>query len=129
MTTNQKGAIAEAAVVLAATKLGIEIYGPIAEGGRYDLIFVTTVSSSVFNASGPCVEERSSSFRAFRAVGALMDSFDRPYSASEIDAVAAYCMELDRCYYVPIERVDGHPSIALRLAPARNNQRRRIRLG
>ena len=40
MTTNQKGAIAETAVAHAAIKLGIDVYRPVAEGGRYDLIFV-----------------------------------------------------------------------------------------
>src|SRR5688500_9708287 len=38
MTTDQKGAIAEKAVVLAAIKLGVEVYRPVAEGGRCDLI-------------------------------------------------------------------------------------------
>ena len=39
MTTDQKGAIAELAIQLAAMKLGIEVYRPVAEGGRYDMIF------------------------------------------------------------------------------------------
>src|SRR5215203_2910941 len=38
MTTDQKGAIAELAIQLAATKLGIEVYRPVAEGGRFDMI-------------------------------------------------------------------------------------------
>ena len=52
----------------------------------------------------------------------------RPYTAAEIDAIAAYSMDLDRCYFVPIERVEGRPGIALRLVPPRNNQRRRVNL-
>jgi hypothetical protein len=39
MTTDHKGSIAEAAIALAAIKLGIDVYRPVAEGGRYDLIF------------------------------------------------------------------------------------------
>jgi hypothetical protein len=38
MTTDQKGAIAEAAIALAATKLHIDVYRPVAEGGRCDMI-------------------------------------------------------------------------------------------
>ena len=38
MTTDQKGAIAELAIQLAAAKLGIEVYRPVAEGGRFDMI-------------------------------------------------------------------------------------------
>jgi hypothetical protein len=33
-TPSQKGAIAETAIAAAATKLGIEIYRPVFEGGR-----------------------------------------------------------------------------------------------
>ena len=29
------------------------------------------------------------------------------YSAAEIDAVAAYCQELKRCYWLPIDLVEG----------------------
>jgi PD-(D/E)XK endonuclease len=126
MTTNQKGAIAETAIAFAATKLGIDVYGPVAEGGRYDLIFVIDdrllrVQCKWAARRGnvlvvPCV----SSWRSRERF------VDRPYTAAEIDAVAACAMDLDRCYFVPIERVEGRPAIALRLAPARNNQRRRV---
>ena len=50
----------------------------------------------------------------------------RPYTAAEIDGIAAYSIDLDRCYFIPIARVEDTPSIALRISPARNNQRRRI---
>jgi PD-(D/E)XK endonuclease len=50
----------------------------------------------------------------------------RSYTSEEVDAVAAYCDELDRCYLIPIDRVDGLTTIQLRLAPAKNNQARRI---
>jgi hypothetical protein len=39
MTTDQKGAIAEAAITAAAIRLGVGVYRPLFEGGRYDLIF------------------------------------------------------------------------------------------
>jgi hypothetical protein len=48
------------------------------------------------------------------------------YSADEVDAIAAYCAELARCFLVPIERVAGHRMLALRVEPTRNNQRKRI---
>jgi PD-(D/E)XK endonuclease len=47
-------------------------------------------------------------------------------AGEEIDAVAAYCDELDSCYLVPIDGVDGPTTIRLRLAPAKNNQARRV---
>jgi hypothetical protein len=39
LTSDQKGAVAETAIVHAAIKLGISVYTPVAEGGRYDMIF------------------------------------------------------------------------------------------
>jgi PD-(D/E)XK endonuclease len=38
LTPSQKGAIAETAIVAAATKLGIPVLRPVAEGGRYDIV-------------------------------------------------------------------------------------------
>ena len=51
----------------------------------------------------------------------------RAYTAEEIDALAAYCPELDLCYFVPMSELEGQLGIQLRLAPARNNQGRGIR--
>jgi hypothetical protein len=46
------------------------------------------------------------------------DGFQRrTYSAEEVDAIAAYCFELDRCFLIPIEQVANRPSIALRIEP------------
>jgi PD-(D/E)XK endonuclease len=45
------------------------------------------------------------------------------YSPHEIDAFAAYCAELDRCYFLPLETFGQRSAIQLRLAPARNNQK------
>jgi prevent-host-death family protein len=47
----------------------------------------------------------------------------RYYSADEIDLVAVYCSELDRCYLLPISLVAGRRGIQLRLTPPKNGQR------
>jgi prevent-host-death family protein len=47
----------------------------------------------------------------------------RYYTVDEIDLVAVYCHELDRCYLLPSTMVDGRRSIHLRLRPAKNGQR------
>jgi PD-(D/E)XK endonuclease len=46
--------------------------------------------------------------------------------AAEVDAIAAYCPELDRCFFVPADRFDGHSELSLRLVASRNNQRLRV---
>jgi hypothetical protein len=48
------------------------------------------------------------------------------YDRTEIDAVAAYCQELKRCFWLPIGVVEGKRAISLRLTPAANNQRTAI---
>jgi hypothetical protein len=47
----------------------------------------------------------------------------RSYSTSEIDAIAAYNVDLDRCFFIPFDRIPGHTYLQLRLVPCRNNQR------
>jgi hypothetical protein len=44
------------------------------------------------------------------------------YSADEIDLLAAYCAEIDRCYALPSALVDNRQGFYLRLEATRNNQ-------
>ena len=123
LTTNQKGAIAETAIAHAAVKLGIDVYRPVAEGGRFDLIFafadgsLSRVQCKWAQRTGDVVVIRPYSARRTRTGFA-----NRPYLASEIDALAAYCPATDRCYYLPVELVAGRRCLHLRLAPSMNNQ-------
>jgi hypothetical protein len=126
MTTDQKGAIAELAIALAATRLHIDVYRPVAEGGRCDLILgigndLLRVQCKWASRVGDAVVVRCSTFRRTR------DGYRvTTYSAEEVDVIAAYCAELDRCFLVPIDLVAGRRTIQLRIGPARNNQQRRI---
>jgi PD-(D/E)XK endonuclease len=47
---------------------------------------------------------------------------NRKYTAQEVDAFAAYSLDLDRCYFLPFESFPERRNIQLRLAPSRNNQ-------
>ena len=123
MSTDQKGNIAEAAIALAASKLGIVVYRPLGEGGRCDMIFeirdkYVRVQCKWAPREGDVVVVRCYSSRRTRT-GLLK----RTYSRAEIDAFAAYCPQLDTCYFLPIELLDGRSHISLRLRPTRNNQR------
>ena len=126
LSTDQKGAIAESAIVHAAIKLGIGVLKPVTDGHRYDLVFdflprLVRVQCKWTRLHGDVIIVRSYSNRR-TATGLLR----RVYTAGEIDAMAAYCPELDRCFYIPAERVDGHKEMSLRVAPSRNNQSERI---
>jgi hypothetical protein len=126
MTTDQKGAISEAAIALAATKLHIDVYKPMAEGGRCDLILglgneLLRIQCKWASLVKEAVIVRCSTFRRTRE-GYRVTT----YTADEVDAIAAYCHELDRCFFIPIDRAAGHRVLALRVAPPQNNQQRRI---
>ena len=49
------------------------------------------------------------------------------YSAAEIDGVAAYCADLDRCFWLPMPEFAEQRLVHLRLRTARNNQTRRVK--
>lgn len=50
----------------------------------------------------------------------------RYHELGEIDAIAAYCADLGRCYLLPLEMSVGRAAVQLRLAPSRNNQQLRV---
>ncbi|MGH2920473.1 MAG: group I intron-associated PD-(D/E)XK endonuclease, partial [Gaiellaceae bacterium] len=117
MTTDQKGAIAEACIAAAAIKLGIVVYRPIAEGGRLDMIFgletrLLRVQCKWASRKGETLVVSCESSRR------TAEGFSRRcYSPDEVDAIAAYSLELDRAFLIPIARVANRPSITLRTAP------------
>ena len=122
LTTDQKGAIAETAIIHAATKLGIVVYKPVMEGGRCDFVFdvgqLVRVQCKWANRYGDVVVIPCRSGRRTRE-----GIVNRVYTPDEIDAFAAYCAELDRCFFVPIHPFAGQTAIWLRLRPPRNNQK------
>ena len=126
LTTNQKGAIAETMIAARAVQLGIEVLRPVSEGGRYDLAFdvgdrILRVQCKWAVRRGDVVVVRS--YTSHRGPDGHVHT---PYSADEIDLLAAYCQELDTCYALPASMVAARRAFSLRLRPARNNQRTAI---
>ena len=122
LTTNQKGAIAEAAIIHQAAKLGIPVLRPTTDE-RYDIVLdlrgrFVRVQCKWAPLYGEVVIFRCRSCRRARA--ALRH---RSYSSEEIDAFAAYCADLERSFYVPMEIAQNRLAIQLRISPTQNNQR------
>ena len=129
LSTDQKGAIAEACISATAIKLGLGVFRPLSDGERYDLILNlrprllrVQCRTAVLHAdvlAVPFYSNRrcSSGFRKL------------PYTSDEIDAVAAYSPELDRCFLLPMTQFGTRTYVQLRLAPSKNNQRARINWG
>jgi hypothetical protein len=125
-TPNQLGAAAEAAIAWEATKLGIPVLRPMFIDCRYDLVFeletgLLRVQCKSARRLRDIVNVRAITCRR------IADGYQRrTYTSDEVDAVAAYCPEVDRCYLVPIEDFPPSGCIYLRLAPAKNNQLKRL---
>jgi prevent-host-death family protein len=120
---NLKGNVAELKIAAEATRLGISVLRPMIEHGRYDLVFelgneLKRVQCRSARRRGDVVVVR------FLTNRRGPDGFIRTkYTAEEIEAIAAYCPELDECLYVPIDVIEGTDTMHMRLGPARNGQR------
>ena len=126
MTTDQKGAIAEAAIACEAIKLGVDVYRPVAEGGRCDLILDVGSGLLRMQCKWAAWHDHVLVVRCYTFRRTRTGWKKTTYSADEVDAIAAYSMELDRCFLIPIELVEERPTIQLRIAPTLNNQKRRV---
>lgn len=121
---NHKGNVAELAIAKEAANLGLSVSMPLTEHERYDLIIgiegrLLRVQCKWASRKGDVVYVRLKSARHSPTRGYIVTTYDK----SEIDAVAVYCGDLDRCYLLPIDLVAGSGVITLRLEPARNGQR------
>ncbi len=127
LTPSQKGAAAEAAITAAVIQLGLTVLRPLCEGRRYDLIAdlepaLLRVQCKLARRMGGVLSVRMQTSR-HTPHGYVFTS----YSPSEIDAVAAYSSELNRCFLLPIAEVAGMRGVHLRLEAPKNNQVQRIK--
>jgi hypothetical protein len=123
MNPSQRGAIAETAITAHATRIGFRAFLPVADGGRYDMILEAAgkllrvqCKTAVRRGEVVVVEARSS---RRTADGHLREV----YTPDDVDVIAAYSPELDRCFAIPIHDVPPSGGLHLRLAPTRNGQR------
>jgi hypothetical protein len=108
-------------------KLGIDVYRSIVEGGRYDLILDIGTRLLRVQCKWAVRHAGVISVRCYSSRRTANGFRVRRYTAEEIDAVAAYCAELDRCFLLPACLVEGHGVLSLRLEPTRNCQKLNIR--
>jgi PD-(D/E)XK endonuclease len=124
LTPNEKGAIAEAAVVAAAIEAGVPVLRPVVDGARYDIAFdfgdegIQRVQCKWGRLVDEVILVKTATCRHSPTRGYIRTT----YSDDEVDAFGIYCGALNRCYYVPITLVAGKSYLYLRLSPARNNQ-------
>ena len=121
---NQRGAIAETAITLAAIRAGVGVYRPASEHARADLIFET--AGTTLRVQCKSASRRGDVlYVSLRSVwySPVAGYVRRSYSLDDVDLIAAYAHELDRVYLVPLAAIEGQQQISLRLGPPRNGQR------
>jgi prevent-host-death family protein len=130
LSTNRKGAIAEAKIVAAATELGVPVLRPVQEHGRYDLAFEIGDRILRVQCKWGALDEAGAVIKVSLQSCCLTPAgyVRTPYGRDEIDLVAVYCGELDRCYLLPSALACGRTSAYLRLVPPKNGQRACINL-
>src|SRR3954447_25857865 len=123
MTPGSKGAIAEAATPAEAIRLGFDVYRPVSEGGRYHLII--DVGPRLRRAQCKWTGSREDVLVTRPSTSRLTPRgyLRTTYTADEIDGVAAHCMALGLCLWLPIEEFAGQSYLHLRIGPTRNGQR------
>ena len=123
---DRKGAIAEASVVAHATRLGIGVYRPVFEGGRFDLVL--DVAGALLRAQVKWASRSGGAIvvRCYSSRRAPEGMRVRRYTSAEVDLIVAYYAELDRCYVLPPTLFEGRRMVHLRIAPTGNNQRARV---
>jgi hypothetical protein len=123
LTTDQKGNVAELAIARAAIELGVDVYRPVGEGTRYDMIFEAGQTLWRVQCKWTPIYRDVIGLRCYSSRRNRHGLLRRMYVAGEVDAYAAYCPDNDLCYFVPFAAFGSRTQVSLRLGPCRNNQR------
>ena len=123
LSPSQKGGLAELAIAKEAARLRMDVYRPVLEGSRCDLILglgpqLLRVQCKCGSLDSGVIKVRIGTCRLTPTHGYVRTT----YGAEEVDAVAVYCADLDKCYLLPIALTAGRSGIYLRVAPSLNTQ-------
>jgi PD-(D/E)XK endonuclease len=129
LTTNEKGVVAELAIALQASRLGIGVLRPLVEGARYDLVFDRAGHLQRIQCKWARQKDGVIGIQIRGNYHSPTRGYVRStYDIAEIDAIAAYCPDNGQCYYVSSQEAAGLSYLHLRLEPAKNRQRAGIRM-
>ncbi len=122
LSTDQKGSIAEITIAATAIKLGIDVYKPVNDGTRCDLVFDLAGKLTRIQFKWAAWQGETLIIRCYRR-RRTRDWLLRRLCTQTRSMPFAVLLETDKCYYLPFHVFNGQPNIQLRLAPTRNNQR------
>jgi prevent-host-death family protein len=119
-----KGNAAELAIAAEAAKLGLTVLMPMTEHERYDLVLGIGGELLRVQCKWASLRDEVIRIRFDCSYHSPTRGYVRTtYAIEEVDAIAVYCGDLDKCYLLPIADFAGKNSAHLRVGPARNNQR------
>src|SRR2546426_8446034 len=104
--------MAEAEVVAAAARLDLVVLRPLCDGARYDLAI--DIGHDILRVQCKWAHLRNDMITA-----ELRTSWHTPrgyvrttYSRDEVDAIAAYVPDTDKCYLIPINEAAGRAAVS-----------------
>jgi hypothetical protein len=122
LSTNQIGAIAETAIIHEAVRLGVGVFRSVMDE-RYDLVLDLRPKLLRVQCKTAALGQGVVVIRCYSCRRNQNGVLKRAYAPDEVDAFAAYCLDLRRCFLLPMEWVGDRTVLQLRLDPALNNQR------
>ena len=128
MDTNRIGAIAECAIEAELVRLGFNVLRPVVED-RYDLAVdlggrLVRIQCKSAPMRGDVVVVRARTNRR------APEGYRRTvYTPDEVDVIAAYAPDLDRCFGIPMRDFPASGSMYIRVSPTRNQQRAGLHFG
>lgn len=129
-SSDDKGAVAELAIALAAARLSVPVWRPMREHSRADLVLEISGQFLRVQCKWGSLSPDEDVIKV--KVGGCWFSprgyVRTTYGKEEIDLFGIYCGELDRCFLLPAEVVARKHELWLRLTPARNGQKSCITL-
>jgi hypothetical protein len=121
--TKRVGNVSEAAVLAALLKRGYVVLTPWGDNERYDLVIDNEgtfervqVKTGRIISGAVVVDAKSVSTKGTN------------WYHGQVDHIAAYCTELDKCYLVPMVVFGKRRSISLRFEASKNHQSKRVTL-
>lgn len=125
--TKNKGDLGVSLVLADLVKKGFCICLPISEHMPFDLI---ALDDGTLTAKRIQVKYRTASATADKIDVDLRSTYTtktgitrKPCDLSKIDAIAIYCPNNEKIYYVPTGDIPGNRGFSLRLTPAKNKQK------
>ena len=120
LTTNQKGLVAEQAVIYECVRLGIGVAKPL-DDERYDLILDVDSTLLRIQCKWAAKHGEVITIRLYSNRRGPSGMITKRYSSEDVDGFAAYCLHTETCYFLPV-RFARHREVRFRLGPTLNNQ-------